>query len=1133
MTNKLLYSAESWDKVYTAFEQVNFIAYDYDTIKQSLLDYLKLNFSENFNDYTESSSLVALIELFAYVAEQAAYRVDMAMHENLITTARRKQSILRLVSLISYNATRNLPLRGLVKLTSVSSSEDIVDSQGTSLSNKRISWADTNNPMWREQFFLVINRLLISKYGVPYKHVQVDNIILSQYEINNLLEKDAAGTSFSNGVLPVSATSFGNPMRLELVPADLDDAGAFERIPNPNLNFSLLYADDGYGDASPMTGFMALMKEGTLQKLIYSFDAALPNRIIAIDIPNINDVDVWLHEVDSQGNILYMWEQVSAVHGDNLAFNTSTNLKRYQVETVEDDKIRLVFGSGDFAEMPIGIFNIWVRSSTSGNASLAAADLISPTQTFAYVSDQGRRESCTLGYTLTTTLQNSSPTEDIEHIRQTAPATYYTQDRMVNGQDYNSFMLKDPSILKLKAINRTFSGQPKHIQWNDASTKYQNVRLFGDDGRVFYDIAGNTTVYNVSSRLLIDQVLEAQLGQPGTYNLMSYVMANAPYPLNKAYFRPRITFLETLGTQEKTSLQGAIDRHWYGETTTVYLGPDLTPNTTPLKAYGLITGDVDRRVYDSNLKLVTYSFLTKTYTLVPIPNNASGLQTFAAKQKRFGIRFNPVRAMQGSLALSFSFIQSAIDDVYTIEIVNDSGTFTVHSRRFGLSTGEIGKTWANGVATILVTGTSPIVGDAFIVPIVHVGTALQTYAITKTNLLGLFEVVDDVALTPSAESRAFNFASAADNWLMIIQRLDKADGTVSGWQVLTRNFRLTFQSLTTKVYFDREQYLIDPETRLRVVDQVKLLKSNLNATGTAPLGSDHPYQVIGSFINADGTTATDSLLISPNPTTNAYTADGRPAASDMFLGFVGSSYVYFNRMNGVLVPVPVTNYLRSLTYVNDESGSIVRKPGREGIDFLWQHFAADGNMIDPSPSNIIDMFILTSGYYARLSDYIRGRTVLEPVPATPFELRSSYRELLKNKMLSDNVVLHPAKVKLMFGQKASPELRASLKVIKAPGSKLSDDQLRYRVLDVCISYFDVMNIDFGQIFYTTSLIAAIHKQLPLDIAAVVLVPQFPTNYYGDLMQVVAAPDEILVSAIELENIELVTDFNAINLRQKV
>lgn len=94
MTNTLLYAAETWDQVYKAFQQVNFTSYDFDAVKQSLLDYLKLNYPENFNDYIESSELVALIELFAYVAEQHAYRVDMAAHENMLPTARRKQNIL-------------------------------------------------------------------------------------------------------------------------------------------------------------------------------------------------------------------------------------------------------------------------------------------------------------------------------------------------------------------------------------------------------------------------------------------------------------------------------------------------------------------------------------------------------------------------------------------------------------------------------------------------------------------------------------------------------------------------------------------------------------------------------------------------------------------------------------------------------------------------------------------------------------------------------------------------------------------------------------------------------------------------------------------------------------------------------
>ena len=82
-TNSLLNTAESWEKIYTAFEQINFTAYDYDAVKISLLDYLKLNYPENFNDYTESAQIIAIIEMFAYVAELLAYRVDLSVHENL------------------------------------------------------------------------------------------------------------------------------------------------------------------------------------------------------------------------------------------------------------------------------------------------------------------------------------------------------------------------------------------------------------------------------------------------------------------------------------------------------------------------------------------------------------------------------------------------------------------------------------------------------------------------------------------------------------------------------------------------------------------------------------------------------------------------------------------------------------------------------------------------------------------------------------------------------------------------------------------------------------------------------------------------------------------------------------------
>lgn len=60
MAFKNTYSAESWEKVYAAFQSINFSAYDYDTVKQSLIDYLKIYHKESFNDFIESSELIAL-----------------------------------------------------------------------------------------------------------------------------------------------------------------------------------------------------------------------------------------------------------------------------------------------------------------------------------------------------------------------------------------------------------------------------------------------------------------------------------------------------------------------------------------------------------------------------------------------------------------------------------------------------------------------------------------------------------------------------------------------------------------------------------------------------------------------------------------------------------------------------------------------------------------------------------------------------------------------------------------------------------------------------------------------------------------------------------------------------------------
>jgi len=228
--------AEAWERAHEVFTQINFNAFDYNTIKESLLDYMKLYYPEDFNDYIESSEFIALVELFSYVGELLAYRLDLNAHENFITTAQRKESVLRLAKLISYKASRNIPARGLVKMTSIQTSEAVFDSAGRNLSGRKIIWNDNNNADWKEQFLLVLNRVLEQPFGTvtPNERVQIDDVLFELYTLNNNpLSTTGKSTLAYNAV--VSNESY--PM--ELVPTQLEASGPEEKRPEVNGKFTI------------------------------------------------------------------------------------------------------------------------------------------------------------------------------------------------------------------------------------------------------------------------------------------------------------------------------------------------------------------------------------------------------------------------------------------------------------------------------------------------------------------------------------------------------------------------------------------------------------------------------------------------------------------------------------------------------------------------------------------------------------------------------------------------------------------------------------------------------------------------------------------------------------------------------
>ena len=118
--NRLLLS-EDWKLVYQSFRNAEFKSYDFDSLRRTMIAYIRENYPEDFNDYIESSEYLALVDLIAFLGQNIAYRIDLNSRENFLELAERRDSVLRLARLLSYNPNRNQTANGLIKFDDISS----------------------------------------------------------------------------------------------------------------------------------------------------------------------------------------------------------------------------------------------------------------------------------------------------------------------------------------------------------------------------------------------------------------------------------------------------------------------------------------------------------------------------------------------------------------------------------------------------------------------------------------------------------------------------------------------------------------------------------------------------------------------------------------------------------------------------------------------------------------------------------------------------------------------------------------------------------------------------------------------------------------------------------------------------
>src|SRR6056300_324915 len=476
-----IFGVEDWKRIYQTYREADFQSYDFETLRKTFIDYIRLYYPESFNDYIESSEFIALLDVMAFMGQAGSFRNDLNTRENFIDTAERRDSVTRLAELVSYTPKRNTAAQGFLKVQSISTTEGVIDFTGVNLSNITINWNDTTNPNWLEQFTVVVNAALSGsqRFGKPGNSQTLLGIDTEEYTLNLI-----AGFL---PVVPFSQTVNGTNMTFEAVNAtSLNQTYLYEPAPAPSGPLNLLYRNDKQGYASANTGYFFYFKQGSLQDQQFNLGERISNRIVNVNIEGINNEDVWLYQLNAQNSIIAEWEKVENIYTGAVEELTPEQRRYFSITSRTNDQINLNFGDGVFSSIPVGTFRTYVRSSNGLNYIINPDEMQNVTFNIGYVSKTGRNETLTFTCALTVPVSNAASRENINDIKQRAPARYYTQNRMVNGEDYNNLPYSlFSTIIKSKAVNRSSIGTSRYLDLVDVTGKYSSTNIFADDGLLY------------------------------------------------------------------------------------------------------------------------------------------------------------------------------------------------------------------------------------------------------------------------------------------------------------------------------------------------------------------------------------------------------------------------------------------------------------------------------------------------------------------------------------------------------------------------------------------------------------------------------------------------------------------------
>jgi hypothetical protein len=196
--------------------------------------------------------------------------------------------------------------------------------------------------------------------------------------------------------------------------------------------------------------------------------------------------------------------------------------------------------------------------------------------------------------------------------------------------------------------------------------------------------------------------------------------------------------------------------------------------------------------------------------------------------------------------------------------------------------------------------------------------------------------------------------------------------------------------------------------------------------------------------------------------------------------------------------------------------------GRDKLKFQYVHNASVDRRIDPSVSNIIDVFLMTRSYDTAYRIYLAGGSTEPEAPSSDSLQITFGTNLNAIKSISDEIIYHPVTYKVLFGSTAAANLQAQFKVVKNPNKAINDNDLKVRIITAINEFFDINNWDFGDRFYLSEMNTYILNQTAPDISNLTITPRQASLAFGSLFEIQSGPDEILISGATVDDVEIVS-----------